>query len=103
MTACERLIDILERNPYGDVIYDFEDLANYLLQNGVIMPPVKTGDTIYILYLDDGVEPMIERAEILEVSTHRIWIDSACFDYDDIGKTVFLTCEDARKVLEKED
>lgn len=103
MNERERLIEILEKNPYGDVIYDFEDLANYLFQNGVIIPPVKIDDTVYMIYWDDEVKPIIETSKVLEVSTHRIWIDSACFDYDDIGKTVFLTCEDAKKALEKED
>ena len=34
-----------------------------------------------------------------EVSTRRIWIDSVYFDYEDIGKTVFLTREEAEDAL----
>ena len=63
--------------------------------------PCAMGDRVYIIYWDDGVAPMIEEAEILEVSTHRVWIDGNYFDYDDFGKIVFHTPEDAQKAIKE--
>lgn len=57
------------------------------------------GDTVYTIYSDeDG--PFIREAKIEEVSIHhRIWVDSMYFDYDDFGKTVFLTRKEAEDRL----
>lgn len=64
----------------------------------IVEVPVNVCDMVYTIYWH-GVKPFIEENEVLEVSTHRIWIDSNCFDYNDIGKTVFLTREEAEKAL----
>lgn len=100
MTERERLILIISKyffeNENGASV---DGLADYLLANGVIVPPVRIGDAAYTLYWDDECPPMIEEAEILEVSTQRFWIDSACFDFDDIGQSVFLTEDDAEKAI----
>ncbi len=67
----------------------------------MIEVPCAIGDTVYVIYWDDGVAPMIEEAEILEVSTHRVWIDGNYFDYDDFGKIVFHTSEEAQKAIKE--
>lgn len=64
------------------------------------MFPCKVGDTIYTIYSDEDGS-FIEEPKVEEVSTHRVWIDSIYFDYDDFGKTVFLTKEAAEKVLKE--
>ncbi len=58
------------------------------------MFPCKVGDTIYTIYSDEDGS-FIEEPKVEEVSTHRVWIDSIYFDYDDFGKTVFLTRQEA--------
>ncbi len=70
----------------------------------VIELPCKTckiGDTIYTIYSDEDGS-LIEELTVSEVSTQRIWADYGCsFHYDDLGKTVFLTPEEAEKALEE--
>lgn len=90
----DRLIEILIQsgvtwNPCG--------VADALLDNGVIMPPVKVGDTIYVL--DVCATKIIERkvTEIRQSEWGTIYIHSFGFGYPEasIGKTVFLTREQA--------
>lgn len=58
MTQKERLVELLENAPgHSNVRYKshkemMEDLADYLLQNGVIVPPCRVGDTVYKLNID---------------------------------------------------
>lgn len=58
MTDKEKLIELLHRASYGaynhtleDTHTDkaIEDIADYLLSNGVIVPPCKIGDVVYII------------------------------------------------------
>ncbi len=104
----EKLIKILENGMYEALSkINGEDkdkkccdfLADHLLANGVIVPPVKVGDKVYT-YLSE-LRLLIDEHEVLEVSTQRIWIDSNWYDYDDIGKTVFLSREEAKTAAEK--
>lgn len=81
-----------------------EKLAEYedLEEKGLLMKiPVAKGDTIHHLLYSDGKPKYVDSAEVLEVSDSRIWIDSYCFDYADIGKTVFLTEERAKQALKE--
>ena len=104
----EKLLELLNNGYYEsfsknkgiDSYKTFSDfLAGYLLANGVIVPPVKVGDKVYTHWME--VKPCVEKHEVLEVSTQRIWIDSNWYDYDDIGKTVFLSREEAETAAKK--
>lgn len=75
----------------------YEDLEE---QGKLLKLPCKVGDTVYTIYSDEDGS-FIEEAKVEEVSTHRIWIDSMYFDYDDIGKSVFFTRQEAEAALEK--
>lgn len=98
-------LDILSGDP--DVIVDMpkgdEYIADYLLANGVIVPLCKVGDTVY---QTDGVR--IYELEILDVLLHKnkpyYETESIDFDNDAIGKSIFLTREEAEaKLKEKKD
>ena len=81
-----------------------ENLADYLLANGVIVPPCKVGDTLY-----DASEYIygIPCPEIYEVESDRMTIERVengdyLFTYDDayirheeMGKIIFATREEA--------
>ncbi|MGN0610071.1 MAG: hypothetical protein ACI4J6_12750 [Oscillospiraceae bacterium] len=69
-----------------------------MLKNGVIVPPVKVGDVVYIVCNVDN-KTVIEEASVEEVSTKRIWTDEVDYDLEEIGKTVFLSREEAEKAL----
>lgn len=79
--------------------------ADYLLENGVIVLPCKIGDNIYCdgkYYANHCAEEIMEFPvsfiETNVVSAFRGEIDVQ-FDFDDFGKTVFLTKEEAEKAL----
>ena len=92
-----------------------EQIADYLLANGVIVPPCKVGETIYLPWEwkdTSGVAILtVERMSITEAGCsirtdlwsdeEDYWLAYNCgvFKFDDIGKTVFLTREEAEKAL----
>ena len=83
--------------------------ADYLLDNGVIVPPVKVGDDVYTVNKRNGVETK----RVVEISWKRDWAGTDLgwglilsgkrsnnrYNISNIGKTVFLTKEEAEKAL----
>ena len=121
----DRLIELLEeaktqaRATIGSLNNGFgEWYADYLLANGVIVPPCKVGDTVYVIepctcYNDYDKECVHRRTKATK------WIDivrlpqkhhKKCLklferpfkiEYlNKIGKTVFLSREEAERALE---
>lgn len=75
-----------------------ENVAQYLIQQGVIVLQCKVGDTVY---QTDGEN--IYGLEILDVCLRKnkpyYETESIDFDADAIGKSVFLTYKEAWKAL----
>jgi hypothetical protein len=76
-----------------------ERIADYLLANGVIVPPCKVGDTVY---QQDGVriyESVIEEItiDIAAVRPNKMifYTNKITFDQTAIGRIIFLTREEA--------
>ena len=90
MTERERLIELLKEA--DKKWFYFEDKANYLLENGVIVPPCKVGDNVY--QLDSAGD--IYKSEVTQVVYNTKGI---AFDERAIGKFVFLTREEAEKAI----
>lgn len=100
----DRLIDILNKT----VAIKDEDSADYLewladelLANGVIVPKVKAGQTIYRcdFILHKVIDWTVARIDIYE--DEIVYCDD-CFNVfteDEIGEDVFLTKEEAEKAL----
>ena len=97
--------------PWG---FEIGKLADYLLENGVVVPPCKAGDTVYVLTFDSptGIEKSrAKRLQIIERddgTTVKIIVPCVFDDWgdafrvffpEDFGKTVFLTKEQAEKAL----
>lgn len=99
MTDREQLIELLKNVPRNTRAF-YDQFADYLLANGVIVPPCKVGDTVYET---DGIR--IYELTILDISLHRnrpyYETESIDFDDDAIGKTIFLTRKEAEKALEE--
>ena len=84
-----------------------EELANYLLENGVIVPPVKVGDTVYCIEVIEDIG--IDKGTVYAISYTNIgcfsvkYISGLRYDHPHgcIGKTVFLTREEAEKALKE--
>lgn len=70
------------------------DIADYLLDNGVIVPPVKTGQTVY----------RIDDTRVYELKVNGVCdiiydTDAIAFSQDVIGRRIFLTREAAEAAL----
>lgn len=121
MTDRDRLIELIKkgvdisRNVTG--LFSWGDIADHLLANGVIVPPCKVEDTVYVITLDSPTG--IEKTKVSQIKTkvkengkisYRI---SAPCVYDtwgeahwtfcafEFGKTVFLTKEEAEEKLKE--
>lgn len=101
----DRLIELL--HPLiSDVIENrlgIVGLADMLLENGVIVPPCKVGDKVYTLFCNKCDEGVVVSCEYSRASGFSYMssngIFPALFKEEDIGKTVFLTREEAEKAL----
>lgn len=125
MTDRERLIELMiEAKRTEPEIGSFTDyLADYLLEHGVIVPPCKVGDKLFILYDDDYGEYECSELCIGVLQELRVFAKcgisgykniqecpeyycgqpfcSTSFTRKDFGKTVFLTREEAEKALKE--
>ena len=78
MSERERLVELLERAPKG---LRYEDLPDYLLKNGVIVPPVNIGDKVYRISFT-----RVTRMKYIQETT----ISRIAIDYD--GLWLFCSC-----------
>lgn len=91
-----------------------EIIADHLLENGVIVPPCKVGDTVYIVENPYTYLPLkkVVDGEVVSIHRHehglylRVLFDTkkinGCRDYNldwCLDKSVFLTKEKAEKAL----
>ncbi|MEE1138238.1 MAG: hypothetical protein U0M02_07150 [Acutalibacteraceae bacterium] len=123
MNQREKLIELLnetfEQQYEKRGVLTADHTADFLLFNGVIVPPCKVGDTVYVntkaalvkeIYAYKITNLMITRNKRgLWTNKYRAMlirngktIDvQENFEFDDIGKTVFLTREEAEAELNK--
>ena len=103
----DRLIELLQDNSYLDVLDDEHWLlaAEQLLAEGVIVPPCKVGDTVYTVSRKHPKKWKVHfigynsQGEFkMHIATEKFTEMLEVWDYA-IGKTVFLTREEAEKAL----
>lgn len=103
MTDRERLIylfqDINCKHYFLDN-KDMADLADYLLENGVEVLPCKVGDTVYYTY-EYGNKILEYKVKQVIINYKGKWLDVGVmwFSFEDVGKAVFLTREEAEQAL----
>ena len=112
----DRLIELLRNAPKTDTVYGniklskpvqtLQTIADHLLANGVIVPPVKVGQTVW--FIRDKYHNKIEETNVEKVIVKNggIYIKLGCNSMyetscNSIGKTVFLTKEQAEKALKE--
>ena len=112
----ERLISLLKDSPQLNVLdYDgWKQAAEWLIAQGVIVPPCKVGDTVYYPWIYGGqcgiafseVESIKVYVNGLPIAVVEDWQSDMpmpiAFTIDDFGKTVFLTKEEAEKSIKGE-
>ena len=106
----ERLIQLLQEAEGQAAYYDGDDAygvaADYLLDNSVIVLPACVGQTVWIVSEYEVLEDIVFEIDYGTTQSGAMkWLflveDSGEDFYDtDIGKTVFLTREDAERALE---
>ena len=112
MTERERLIELLMQ---GDIAAakqgvfnccmcrrEAEILADFLLENGVIVPPCKVGDMVYIFERGSYIIPICGQGkphwEIkIEKCSFKYWL----LDNHKFGVNMFFTREEAEKALKE--
>ena len=127
MTERERLIELLRKpihimrgyDSVGEIrmsILDAQKRADTLLSNGVIVPPCKVGDKVWFLntyysiamrrnfvYEAKVVRVYIEKGNVLTLSI-QVKNEMGTTEFPritEIGKTVFLTKEEAERALKE--
>lgn len=114
----DRLIELITQVQYMGGLE--VKLAEYLLKNGVIVPPCKVGDIVYAphwhwgTYINGDIMPYqitnititqnkkgvwTKKYRAMEVQNGKTIDWQLNFEFDAIGKTVFLTREEAEKAL----
>ena len=89
-----------------------EHTADFLLENGVIVPPCKVGDTVYrVSFVHKKVEALKVEGFLRNLSSWKAhcihiipsWVgnqkEHIYISFSSFGKTVFLTREEAEKAL----
>lgn len=112
----DRLIELIEQSgiicdncPEYDCSLWGEELADHLLTNGVIVPPYKVGDKLYYIGYRANcgkTEKYIkeETIEMISMDSRSIYAHiprALLIDLADLGKSVFLTREEAEQALKE--
>jgi hypothetical protein len=96
----EKLIELIQGAVKGLLWDDIAELiADYLLSNGVIVPPVKMGDKLYNKHslVDDCCYWKVKHISIFADESGFVDDSDNWYSFEDFGKTVFLSREDAEK------
>lgn len=121
MTERERLYELIvdadneffRETPCGTAQERIEKTVGYLIKNGVILPPVTVGQTVYFMPDDEIFEAKVISIEINLFTNPRLWISLEYYspifgtcEYKSrvdlmLGKSVFLTREEAEAELER--
>ena len=107
----DRLIEMIQDSVQGCARNWAEIIADYLLAEGVIVPPCKVGQTVYVVSrYYGGIWQMYEcyvdsltvyNADIvMSLKSTDGWYNFEVYAWE-IGKNVFLTRKEAKKELER--
>lgn len=104
MTERERLINLINTTlaeNIGKSVNLAENITDYLLDNGVIVPLYKFGDKAYVIK-----QSHIEDFKILDVGSGGFVVELSpvhliYYDNEEIGECVFLSKAEAEKALNK--
>ena len=102
-TDRDRLIELIQNAVNGCARHWAEIIADYLLANGVIVPACKFENTIYRVGSKGKIYGNWELMYIQVYPDEILYIDDSenCFAENEIGKTVFLTKEEAEEKLKE--
>lgn len=98
----ERLVELI-----GDCKWwgSIDEMVDYLLANGVIVPPCKVGDVVWLignmkLYTKEVIcSRKVTSVQMLRTGELIMHFKDGCFPSDAVGVYVFPTREEAEKAL----
>ena len=110
MTKRERLIELLQSAQQENLNllnFEIDILADYLLANGVIVLPreLNLPDELYRYMFDDDEQAVPVKCKVVKITGYGFVLKHPAdgreweYTYDRIGKTVFLTREEAEQAL----
>lgn len=110
----DRLINLIDE-AINDEETSYSNIADYLIENGVIVPPCKAGDVVYVTVYNIKTSTFnIHRGYISNISfaetgnrvtiSHEGYDDEPLFNkfygrFEDFGKVIFFTREEAEAKL----
>ena len=113
----ERLIELLRDATFGinkHTLADhlsketLETVADYLIANGVIVPPCKVGQVVYRIYWDFRIDKckvsaLTQKSDESFKIRVTSGINRSVFEVtpDKLGKSIFLTREEAEQALKE--
>ena len=96
----DRLVELIQNSVNGCARHWAEVIADHLIANGVIVPPCKVGDTVWVYDFMWGLIPCKgDRPYHCICGEEGGCTFKMSFTDDDFGKTVFLTREEAEQAL----
>lgn len=103
----DRLIELIDKafiksdDNFG--MPNVNQVADYLIANGVILPPCKVGDKIYYPY--EYGNKVLEKEVRRIIVNDDMWLDVGVgfLPFENVGKTAFLTKEEAEKCLKEKE
>lgn len=103
---CERLTELIKAR-IDNKTWCASDLADYLLANGAVVSPCKVGQILYVIEAGKINEAKVKEYKYCSNSNngihwHIIFEELFVMSEAHIGKTVFLTREDAERALKGE-
>ena len=105
----DRLVELSNDNQFGrnEAYYKLQHYEDLEEQGRLITLPCKIGDTVWdIKWWDDTTETRVidGKTYFRRVMKHKVTKSKfKLFDYDNFGKTVFLTKEEAEAALKEVD
>lgn len=107
MSERERLIDLLDQNCGYVEEQQAETLADYLLENGVIVLPVKVGQTVYGISRGAIIPIGVDRIQYSNIGIDILGRNERYFGYgtitlhpdNEFGLEWYTTKEEAEKAL----
>lgn len=108
MTERERLIELCDTNNGWVDEVPAEDFADYLLANGVIVPPCKVGDVVYGISRQQIIPITIDAIQYISNEVNIFGSNEEYFGYstvhldinNQIGTEWYCTKEEAEAALE---
>lgn len=100
----DRLIDLLTNSGVTADTETFEEIADYLIKNGVIVPPCKVGDMVW--YITGIHRNIIKSAIVNELIVNcngvsDLFVSSDTADFENSVDIFYFTKEEAEKALKE--